>query len=350
MAVMKKRTLWIAAGAVVVIGVGLGLGLTLGRSGDKNESASTTQSTYEVQRGNILQTLVVYGEVVPKQEYTFTFSADRVDSISVSVGERVEEGETLVQLDSTSQQLSLLQAERSLAEAQAGGAQADVQEKQLAYQMALRNYNEATLTAPFAGVVSEINQPTGSSGSWSLVLLDTSELYVEATVDQLDAPDVAVGQSATALVEALPDRTYRVQVVEVGGMAKSQGNSTVVVVKGKLPEADPDVLVGYTAQMEITTASASDVLIVPVTAISESPRGWMVMKVVDGETSPQIVTIGAQSDTYVEIQSGLEEGDVILDSGSNSQSATSSSQQDRSSRVFQQGGFTGGSFTPPGMP
>jgi macrolide-specific efflux system membrane fusion protein len=349
MAVMKKRTLWIAASAVFAIGLGLGLGLTLGRAGGNTDATSATQSTYEVQRGNILQTLVVYGQVVPKQEYTFTFSGDRVDSLLVSVGERVSKGQTLVQLDSTAQQLSLLQAERSLAEAQAGGVQADIKEKQLAYQMALDSYNDATLTAPFAGVVSEINQATASSGSWSLILIDTSELYIEATVDQLDSPDVAAGQSATAVVEPLPDKTWRVEVVEVGGLAKSQGNSTVVVVKAKLPEADPSILVGYTAQMEITTASATDVLIVPITALTETPRGWTVMKVADGETTPQVVTIGTRSDSYAEVRSGLEAGDIILDTATAARAA-GSDQQNQGARFFEQGGFTPGGLTGPGMP
>jgi macrolide-specific efflux system membrane fusion protein len=348
---MKKRTLWVAAGAVIVVGVGLALGLTLGRSGGESQTPSAAQSTYEVRRGNILQTLVVYGEVVPKQEYTFSFSGDRIDSILVSVGERVSKGQTLVQLDSTQQQLSLLQAERSLAEARAGGVPADIKERELYYQIALANYNDATLAAPFAGVVSEINQANASSGSWSLGLLDTSELYIEATVDQLDAPDVAVGQSATAQVEPLPDKSYRVQVVEVGGMAKSQGNNTVVVVTARLPEADPDILVGYTAEMEITTSSATDVLIVPVTALTQTPRGWIVMEIADGETSPQVVTIGARSDTYVEIQSGLEEGDIILDTtGGSRAAATAPSQQDRAARFLQQGGFPAGGFTGPGNP
>jgi len=161
-------------------------------------------------------------------------------------------------------------------------------------------------------VITRITQATSSTENWSLKLIDTSELYVEATVDQLDAPDVAVGQTAEAIIEPLPDESWMVDLVEVGGMANSSGNSTVVSVTAKLPEADPRILVGYTVEMEIQIAYAEDVLIVPITCLVETPRGWMVTKVADNEQTPQQVTIGAMDDQYVEIISGLAEGDAIL--------------------------------------
>ena len=340
----KRRTWFISGVAIVVIVVGVAVGLTLSRSGGTSTTAAKGQATIEAARGDILQTLTVYGEVVPKEEYTFTFAGDRVDEILVSVGQRVEQDQVLVELDDTQQQLALLQAERALQEARAEGIPAVIREKELSHQIALANYEDATLRAPFPGVVTEINQATTSSESWSLILVDTSELYIEANVDQLDAPDVAVGQTAHAVIEPLPDRSWSVEIVEVGGMAVSKGNSTVVVVTGKLPQADPSILVGYTAEMEISTASAFDVLRVPITCLLESPRGWMVMKVADGQTRPQPVTIGVQSDTYVEITGGLAEGDVILLNSEAVSPARSERSEDGGPRFFQGGG------PPPGMP
>jgi len=299
-----------------------------------------------VERGDVLQSLVVYGNVVPKREYTFTFDGDQVSEILVSVGQRVEADQVLVELDSTQEELALLQAERVLNEARAEGIPVVVQEKELAYKMAAENYEEATLRAPFAGVVTTIEQATTSSENWRIVLIDTSELYIEADVDQLDAPDVAVGQTAQATIEPLPDRTWPVEIVEVGGMAVSWGNSTTVSVTGKLPVADPSILVGYTVEMEILTAQATDVLRVPISSLVESPRGWMVTKVVDGKPTPQQVMVGVTSDSYAEITDGLEEGDVILLN-------TASAPQDRAAssgevRYFQSGGTPPAGF--PGMP
>ena len=308
-----KRWQWaILAAVVVVIGVGIALAVILGGSGSTANGSGQERAIYVVERGDIENTLTVYGEVVAAQEYTFTFDGDAVEETYVKVGNRVEEGEVLVELDRTHAELSLLQAERALREAEAEGVPNTIREKELAYQIALEQYEETTLRAPFAGVITRITQATSSSENWSLKLIDTSELYVEASVDQLDAPNVAVGQTAEAIIEPLPDQSWTVELVEVGGMANPSGNSTVVSVTAKLPEADPQILVGYTVEMEIQIAYAEDVLIVPITCLLETPRGWMVTKATGDEQTPQPVTIGAMDDQYVEIVSGLAEGDTIL--------------------------------------
>ena len=309
----RKKKIWLSVGTVVVaIAVGGAVWLVLTRSDDGGVSPDESRATIEVARGDILQMLPVYGEVVPKQEYTFSFDADRVNVISVSVGQRVEPDQVLVELDGTQQELSLLQAERSLNDARAEGVPAIIREKELSYEMARKKLDEATLRAPFAGVITQINRPTTSTGNWSLTLIDTSELFIEAEVDQLDAPHVSVGQMARAMVEPLPDLNLRVEIVEVGGMAVSRGNSTVVVVVGRLPETDESVLVGYSAEMTITISEALDVLRVPIPCLQQTPRGWMVTKIVDTEQVIQQVSVGATSGMYAEITDGLIEGDIVL--------------------------------------
>jgi multidrug efflux pump subunit AcrA (membrane-fusion protein) len=348
---MKRGAKWIILGAAVLVVCGLVLGLWFGVWHKTDKTGTATQSTVTVSKGNIKNALTVYGSVVAKQDYTFTFSGSQIKSVLVSAGQRVTKGQTLVELDTTQQELALLQAQRSVAEARATGAPADIREKELQLAIAQENLDNATLKAPFAGVVTKITQATSSSGNWSLVLIDTSELYIEATVDQLDAPDVAVGQSATAVIESLPDKTWTVQIVEVGGMAQASGNSTVVTVSAQLPEADPSILVGYTAEMEITTASAADVLLAPVACLTKTGRGWMVTKVVDGKATPQPVIVGITTDTLVEIASGLAEGDVIQKplTAASSSTATQSSRQSESTQFGGPGGgvmIMGG----PGMP
>ena len=309
---MKRRTWFIIGGVAVVLAIGLTLGLTLilGRDGD---AASRIQSTVRVGRGDIIQTLTVYGKVVPKQQYTFTFAGSQISEILVGVRQRVEGGQILVKLDNAREELSMLQAERALQEAQVEGVPAVIREKEISYQLAVDAFDATTLRAPFVGVVSKITQATTSNGNWSLEMIDTSELRIEAEVNQLDAPSLSIGQQARAIIEPLPGRTWLVEIIEIGGMATTRGNSTVVVVTGRLLQADETILVGYTAEMDITIASAIDVLRVPVTSLTQLQReGWMVMKVVDGVATPQPVTIGVISDAFVEIKSGLEEGDLIL--------------------------------------
>jgi len=345
----SRRWKWVGAAIVVaVVGAGSYFGWRYWGGWESPATPATgAMQTVRVERGDVLQSLVVYGNVVPKREYTFTFDGDQVSEILVSVGQRVEPDQILVEFDKTRAELTLLQAERALQEAQAEGVPAMIREKELAYDIALASYEETTLRAPFAGVVTEINQATGSLQNWSVVLIDTSELYVEVSVDQLDAPALAVGQQAQALIEPLPDRRWPVELVEIGGMAISHGNSTVVAVTGKLLRTDPAILVGYTVEMEITTAGAVDVLRVPISSLVESPRGWIVMKVVDEEITPQRVMVGVTSDQYAEITSGLEEGDEILlyPSGMQVERPQQPEGAEGMRPPFQQGGGV-----PPGLP
>jgi len=97
-----KRWKWaVLAAAVVVVGVGTALGVILAGSGSTSDDSGQERRTYAVERGDIENTLTVYGEVVPAQEYTFTFDGDAVEEIYVKVGNRVEEGDVLVELDRT---------------------------------------------------------------------------------------------------------------------------------------------------------------------------------------------------------------------------------------------------------
>lgn len=338
---LRRRRWWLISGAVVLAG-GLAAGLILTRpAGEANPT--TLGRTVEVVRGDISQTLTAYGVVAPKQEYTFVFAGDEVEEILVSEGDQVEEGQVLVQLDSTQAELALLQAERALKEAQAEGIPAVIKEKELAYQIAKENYEETVISAPFSGVVTEIDRPSAATENWSLTLIDTSELYVEVEVDQLDVPSLKVGLQGQATIEPLPDRTFPVEIVEIGGMAVERGTSTVVTVRGKLLETDPAILVGYTVELEVVVAEAKDVLMVPISALVESPRGWMAMKVVDGEVVPQPVTIGVTSDLYAEVRSGLSEGDLVLASPTMAPS-TQAAQTTRRSEVM----FFGPGGAPPG--
>ncbi len=230
----------------------------------------------------------------------------------MSVGDRVTQGQVLVRLDSTQEELALLQAERALVEAKAQGVPALIRERELSYNLAKANLENTTLRAPFPGVVTEIRQPTAAAENWALSLIDTSELFVEVNVDQLDVPSLKVGQRGIGVIEALSDRTFPVEIVRMGGRAVTRGTTTVVPVTAKLLSTDPAVLVGYTARVEITVASAQNVLRVPVSALVRAGRGWVVMKVAGDQATSQAVTVGITSELWAEIRSGLQEGDVIL--------------------------------------
>jgi len=341
--------------AVVVVALGLG-GTFAWRAwgpsaGGVRSASATAGRTVAVGRGDVVSTLTVYGTVVPKQQYTYTFNPDQVSEILVKEGNRVTKGQVLVRLTHDQQELALLQAQDALTTAKAEGTPATIKEKQLAYNIAQANYDATTLSAPFAGVVAQFNQAAGSSDQDSIVLVDTTELYIDADVDQLDIPGVSVGQEAVATIDALPKRSFPVKIVSVGGMASRSGSTSTVTVTASLPNPDPAILVGFSAALEITTAKATGVLRVPISSLVQAGNRWLAMKVVGGKDTPQPVEVGVTSDQWAEVRSGLSEGDEILlypdaSTPATTQRASSSNQSGGLFRTNE--GSAPGGF--PGMP
>lgn len=177
-----RRKPWILGLVIAGVAAGIALGIVYGSKGSSS-AAQTLGATVRVTRGDITKTVVAYGSVVPKQQYTFTFSGTKLKELKVSVGDRVTEGQVLVQLDSTQEELALLQAEQALVEAKAQGIPALIRQRELAYTLAKTNLENTTIKAPFSGVVTNISQPSSATENWSLTLIDTSELFVEVDVD-----------------------------------------------------------------------------------------------------------------------------------------------------------------------
>ena len=138
-------------------------------------------------------------------------------------------------------------------------------------------------TSPIDGVVVRRNIEEGetavvgtmnNAGSQLLTIADMSELKAEVEVDETDIPTVALGQQARVTIDAVPNRTFRGHVTEIGnspiqGASASSGrqatNFKVVIL---LDEAVPDVRPGFTCSAEIVTATRKAVLSVPIQALT----------------------------------------------------------------------------------
>ena len=142
--------------------------------------------------------------------------------------------------------------------------------------------------APIDGVVVRRNIEEGetavvgtmnNAGSQLLTIADMSELKAEVEVDETDIPLVMLGQQARVTIDAVPDRTFRGHVTEIGNSpiqstsASSTGrqatNFKVVIL---LDEAVPDVRPGFTCSAEIVTATRKEALSVPIQALTIRER------------------------------------------------------------------------------
>ncbi len=155
------------------------VGITLRLLLPHHQGSSSSQglgATVRVTRGDITKTVVAYGNVVPKQQYTFTFPGTKIKELKVNVGNRLTQGQVLVQLDSTQEEMALLQAEQAWAEAKAPGCAGGGAQRALAYNLAKVNLENTTIKAPFSGVVTDLTQASLATDNWSLTIIDTGEL------------------------------------------------------------------------------------------------------------------------------------------------------------------------------
>ena len=146
---------------------------------------------------------------------------------------------------------------------------------------AMDNVNKCRFLAPFDGVVSALNVEQGevvitgtmnNPGTQIMVVSDLSRMLVRADVDETDVVNMKLGQQAKISVDAMPDTSFRGTVIEIGNTAKRSTVSTVegqtnFEVKVVFDDVVPEVRPGMTADVEISTATHAAAPGVPIQAV-----------------------------------------------------------------------------------
>jgi HlyD family secretion protein len=146
------------------------------------------------------------------------------------------------------------------------------------------NLNQVIISAPMDGLVTRRSIEEGetavlgtmnNAGSVLLTIADMSVLEAEVEVDETEIPSVSLGQQATVTIDAVPDRTFKGHVTEVGNspiqttqQTGGQRQATTFKVVITLDEQVPDVRPGFTCTAEITTATRKNVVSVPIQALT----------------------------------------------------------------------------------
>lgn len=326
-----------------------------------NPGAITDSTTATAKVGNIACTGSATFSYKSSESITAKASGT-ISSLTVGEGDRVSSGSTVAVLSSDDAQQQLQNAKLSLE---------DAQDNLESKQKALEDY---TITSPIDGTVIEKNVKVGdklsngsvagssSSGSSSssssssssamCKIYDLSYLTMEIDVDELDVSEVKVGQKVTITADAVEGKTYTGEVTNVSISGTTSNGVTAYPVTVKITDTD-GLLPGMNVDAKIVVESVSNVLSIPVDAVS---RGNTVYALTDSSASYKDgdklsvddddkpvgfkktkLTLGLSSDDYIEIKSGLKEGDVIA-VGTVVQSSTSSSSTTSGSL----GGLTGG--------
>ncbi|MEV1142222.1 efflux RND transporter periplasmic adaptor subunit [Micromonospora sp. NPDC049799] len=171
-----------------------------------------------------------------------------------------------------------------------------------------------TITAPVAGRVLSVAGPVGtrvSAGVRFVELAVVEGMQVTATFPEADAGQIAVGQTATVTPAGRSGTDLDAEVVQLDPVGASDGQVVRFGVRLALDDAPGDLLIGQSAAVRIQIATVADVLRVPAAAVEVRPDGSGAV-LLAGAAEPRAVVIGVRGDQFVEIRSGLAEGDLIL--------------------------------------
>jgi RND family efflux transporter MFP subunit len=180
-------------------------------------------------------------------------------------------------------------------------------------QMAGVRLDDATLKAPFAGVVAQVDAKVGELvGNAPVVsVLNLAAFEVIVTVDEVDVANIAVGQPVVVLVDALGLPTLTGSVVRVSPEAQSDRGVVSYEVTVQVTPDERAFKAGMTASAQIITAAAKGVIGVPRSAIHEVDGVTMVTVIEGGKRVERAVTLGLRGNDMTEITSGIKAGDVV---------------------------------------
>ena len=256
------------------------------------------------------------GTFTYKEEETVTTEVSgEVAAIRVSEGDQVSSGQTLIVLTSDDLDDQIQSAQDSLRNAE------------ISYENQTEQLEDYTITAPITGTIVDKNYNAGETSESNQVLCtiyDLSYLTMTLSVDELDIANIAVGQSVTIVADAVEDTTYTGVVTKVSVAGTSSGSATTYPVTIRIDETD-GLLPGMSVDATIELASAENVLAIPSAALNrgntvlvtaDSPsavNGTLVESTTEGgeDYYSVEVTIGVNGDDYIEITSGLQEGDTV---------------------------------------
>ncbi len=178
-----------------------------------------------------------------------------------------------------------------------------------------KNLAAAKLYAPISGMVMTLNAEVGDMVSGPILTIDNlNPATIEFYLDSSDWTNVKVGYDVSVTFDALSGQTFTGKVTEVmPGLVSAQGSSMVQGTAQLDRSVDEIGLpVGVDANIDVISGQAMNAVLIPVEALHELSDGqYTVFVMEDGKPVLHTVEVGLMDDTYAEIKSGLQAGDLV---------------------------------------
>ena len=219
------------------------------------------------------------------------------------------------------------EAQGKSSEATCASARAQVKEAGARIAAAHADTDRTVLRAPFDGIVAEINgeigeyltpSPPGIPTLPAVDLIDDSCLYVTSPIDEVDAAHLKVSMPARITLDAYRGKHFAGHVRRIAPYVlalEKQARTVEVEVEFEDPQSaskEGNLLVGYSADIEVVTETRDKVLRIPTSALM--PGNKVLALGDDGLLAEHPIEIGLSNWEFTEIKGGLKAGDKVVTS------------------------------------
>lgn len=238
-------------------------------------------------------------------------SGGTVAAVNVKEGGNVSAGQTIVTFTSNAANDSVQSAQDNL------------QDAELSMETSQKQLDDYTITSPIDGTIVDKKIKAGEkvkSGDTLCVIYDLSYLEMTLNVDELDITQVSVGQKVTITADAVNGQSFTGEVTNISMAGTTNNNATTYPVTVRIDDYG-DLWPGMNVDAEIVLAQNDNALSIPSAALergnkvlitSDSPSAANALKdeAPDGYVYVSVET-GISNDDYIEVTSGLQEGDTV---------------------------------------
>lgn len=350
---MTKKKKMIMAGSIAAVTVAAVTFIALSRAGTGQSQASFTTAVVEKRdMGALVQATGIIKPKVGAEVKVGARITGKVERLYANIGDRVKKGQVLVQLEQDDLKARVAQAAAALEEAEAAFRKAGLdldRDKPLAQQgyispqnidvlqnardmagarvskakadldYARTQLSYATITAPISGTIASVTTQEGETVAAGLnaptfiTIIDLGRLEVNAYVDETDVGKITVGQDALFTVDTFPDRDFKGKVTAIYPRAVLQENVVNYITLISIDNTEGRLKPDMTANVTVTLKTKKGVLAIPGAAVTrEGGKKYVMLQAEDGKTARREVKTGWKEGTYLEIISGLKEGDMVV--------------------------------------
>ena len=303
------------------------------------ESPPTAVEAVKVSKGIISRDVRASGVAAGiRESYVVSETQGRIEKVNFALGQWVNKGHLLVQVNSTIQKAAYEQTKRAASAAELNltvteelfneGSASDAELKN-AQSMATgaraqlestrKAYSDCRILAPISGYIAhkEVTIAKGNvlaGGTLVTRIVDISSLKTTIPVGEMEVGILKKGMPAEIKVPAIGNNAFSGTVTAIAAGSDPATGSYPVEVVWKNTK-DRAIKSGMSVKVIIETQDMDSVLIIPAKSIVEKDRKDAVFLAIDGKAAIRFITLGRMHENNVEITEGLYIGDFVLTSG-----------------------------------